>query len=233
MLEQLKRDVCEANLALARNGLVTLTWGNVSGIDRGLGLVAIKPSGVSYASMLPDDMVVVDMDGNVVEGKWRPSSDTPTHLVLYRAFPAVGGVAHTHSPNATAWAQAARPIPDLGTTHADTFHTDVPVTDEIPPEQIRDAYEEATGDSIADVFRRLGIDPVETPAALAVHHGPFTWGATPAKAVENAIVLEAVAGMAAATLALNPSARMNPAMVEKHYMRKHGPGAYYGQGNVR
>lgn len=229
MLEQLKAEVCEANLALVRHGLVLLTWGNVSGIDRGRGLVVIKPSGIDYASMTPADMVVVDLGGKVVEGRWRPSSDTPTHLALYRAFQAAGGVAHTHSPNATAWAQAGRPIPNLGTTHADTFHTDVPVTGEIPADLIRDAYEESTGNSIVAVFRSLGIDPEETPAALAVHHGPFTWGPTPAKAVENAVVLEAVAGMAFATLSINPAASMNADMVEKHYLRKHGPSAYYGQ----
>ena len=174
-------------------------------------------------------MVVVDMDGKVQEGRYRPSSDTPTHLVLYKAFPTIGGVVHTHSAHATAWAQAARPIPNLGTTHADTFHTDVPVTGEIPDDRIRAAYEEATGDTIVETFRRLGIDPDETPAAVAVHHGPFAWGRTVEKAVENAVVLEEVAKIAAITVALNPSAQMNPALVEKHYSRKHGPNAYYGQ----
>ena len=215
MLEELKEKVCAANLALVRHGLVTLTWGNASAIDRAKGLVVIKPSGVDYASMKPEDMVVVDMDGKVQEGRYRPSSDTPTHLVLYKAFPTIGGVVHTHSAHATAWAQAARPIPNLGTTHADTFHTDVPVTGEIPDDR--------------ETFRRLGIDPDETPAAVAVHHGPFTWGRTVEKAVENAVVLEEVAKIAALTVALNPSAQMNPALVEKHYSRKHGPNAYYGQ----
>ena len=229
MLEELKEKVCAANLALVRHGLVTLTWGNASAIDREKGLAVIKPSGVDYASMSPEDMVVVDMDGKVAEGRYRPSSDTPTHLVLYKAFPAIGGVVHTHSAHATAWAQAVRPIPNLGTTHADTFHTDVPVTDEIPDDRIRAAYEEATGDTIVETFRRLGIDPDETPAAIAVHHGPFTWGRTVEKAVENAVVLEEVAKIAALTVALNPSAQMNPALVEKHYSRKHGPNAYYGQ----
>ena len=229
MLEDLKERVCAANLALARERLAVLTWGNASEIDRERGLVVIKPSGVPYDGMKPSDMVVVDLDGAVVEGRFRPSSDTPTHLVLYKAFPSVGGVVHTHSANATAWAQAARPIPNLGTTHADAFHTDVPVTDEIPDDRIRDAYEEATGDSIVAAFRRLGIDPDETPAALAVHHGPFTWGRTVEKAVEHAVTLEAVAEMAAYTLTLNPEAQMNPAMTEKHYSRKHGPAAYYGQ----
>ena len=229
MLEEIKEKVCAANLALVRHGLVTLTWGNASAIDREKGLVVIKPSGVAYDAMSPEDMVVVDLDGNAVEGRYRPSSDTPTHIVLYKAFPSVGGVVHTHSTNATAWAQAARPIPNLGTTHADTFHTDVPLTDQIPDDRIRAAYEEATGDTIVGTFRRLGIDPDETPAALAVHHGPFTWGRTVAKAVENAVVLEEVAKIAAITVSLNPSAQMNPALVEKHYSRKHGPNAYYGQ----
>lgn len=229
MLEELKKKVCEANLALVRHGLVTLTWGNASAIDREKGLVVIKPSGVAYSSMTPEDMVAVDLNGNVVEGRYRPSSDTPTHLVLYRAFPSVGGIVHTHSTYATAWAQAARAIPNLGTTHADTFHTDVPLADEISDDRIRAAYEEATGDTIVETFRRLKIDPDETPAALAVHHGPFTWGRTAEKAVENAVVLEEVAKMAAITVALNPSAQMNSALVEKHYSRKHGPNAYYGQ----
>lgn len=229
MLEELKERVCAANKALVRHGLVTLTWGNASAIDREKGLVVIKPSGVAYDNMSPADMVVVDFSGTVVEGRYRPSSDTPTHLVLYKAFPSVGGVVHTHSRQATAWAQAARAIPNLGTTHADTFHTDVPLTDEISDSRIRDAYEEATGDTIVETFRRLGITPDETPAALAVHHGPFTWGSTVEKAVENAVVLEEVATMAALSLTLNPAARMNPALVEKHYSRKHGPNAYYGQ----
>ena len=230
MLEELKERVCAANLALVRHGLVVLTWGNASAIDRDKGLLVIKPSGVSYDTMKPDDMVVVDMGGKVVEGCFRPSSDTPTHIALYKAFPTVGGVVHTHSACATAWAQSARAIPNLGTTHADVFHTDVPVTDEIPDDRIRDAYEEATGDTIVAAFRRLGIAPDETPAALAVHHGPFAWGPTVEKAVENAVTLEAVAEMAAHTLAISPGARMNPAMTEKHYSRKHGPHAYYGQG---
>ena len=229
MLEELKEKVCAANLALVRHGLVTLTWGNASAIDREKGLVVIKPSGVAYGSMKPGDMVVVDLDGHVVEGRYRPSSDTPTHLVLYKAFSSLGGVVHTHSTHATAWAQAARAIPNLGTTHADTFHTEVPLTDEIPDDRIRAAYEEATGDTIVETFRRLKIDPDETPAVLAVHHGPFTWGRTVEKAVENAVVLEEVAKMAAITAALNPAAQMNPALVEKHYSRKHGPNAYYGQ----
>ena len=229
MLEELKSRVCAANLALVRQGLVVLTWGNASAIDRERGWIVIKPSGVAYDAMKPEDMVVVNLEGAVVEGTGRPSSDTPTHLALYKAFPTIGGVVHTHSTHATAWAQAARPVPLLGTTHADVFHTDVPMTDEIPNERIRDAYEAATGESIVAAFRHLDIDPDETPAALAVHHGPFTWGRTVEKAVEHAVTLEAVAEMAAHTLALNPDALMNSAMTEKHYSRKHGPAAYYGQ----
>ena len=229
MLEELKEKVCAANLALVRHGLVTLTWGNASAIDREKGMLVIKPSGVAYDAMSPSDMVVVDLDGNVVEGQYRPSSDTPTHLVLYKAFPQIGGVVLTHSPHATAWAQAGRPIPNIGTTHADTFHDDVPVTGEIPSDRIRDAYEEATGDVIVETFRRLGLDPVATPGALAIHHGPFTWGRDAADAVEHAVILEEVAKIAALSVALNPAIRMNPDLVEKHYSRKHGPGAYYGQ----
>ena len=229
MLEELKEKVCAANLALARARLAVLTWGNASAIDRARGLVAIKPSGVPYDGMKPSDMVVVDLDGKVVEGTYRPSSDTPTHLVLYRAFPQGGGVVHTHSPHATAWAQAGRPIPNIGTTHADTFHDDVPVTDEIPSDRIRDAYEESTGDTIVATFRRLGLDPVATPAALAVHHGPFTWGRDAADAVEHAVVLEEVAKIASLSVALNPAIQMNQDLIEKHYTRKHGPKAYYGQ----
>ena len=229
MLDDLKERVCAANLALARERLAVLTWGNASEVDRERGLVVIKPSGVPYADMKPSDMVVVDLDGKVVEGRYRPSSDTPTHLVLYRAFPQIGGIVHTHSPHATAWAQAGRAIPNIGTTHADTFYADVPVTGEIPSDCIRAAYEEATGDVIVETFRRLGLDPVATPGALAVHHGPFTWGRDAADAVEHAVILEEVAKIAALSVALNPDIQMNPALIEKHYSRKHGPKAYYGQ----
>ena len=229
MLEALKEKVLQANLLLPKHDLVTFTWGNVSEIDRESGLIVIKPSGVDYDGMKAEDMVVLDLDGKVVEGHYKPSSDTPTHLVLYRAFPQVGGVVHTHSPHATAWAQAGRPIPNIGTTHADTFHDDVPVTDEIPSDRIRDAYEEATGDTIVATFRRLGLDPVATPAALAVHHGPFTWGRDAADAVEHAVVLEEVAKIASLSVALNPAIQMNQDLIEKHYTRKHGPKAYYGQ----
>ena len=229
MLEETKERVCAANLALAREGLAILTWGNASEIDRERGLVVIKPSGVPYDGMKPSDMVVVDLDGKVVEGNYRPSSDTPTHLVLYKAFPSIGGVVHTHSAHATAWAQAGRSIPNIGTTHADTFHDDVPVTGKIPSDRIRDAYEEATGDAVVETIHRLGIDPVATPGALVAHHGPFTWGRDAADAVEHAVILEEVAKIALLSVALNPAIQMNRDLIEKHYSRKHGPKAYYGQ----
>ena len=229
MLEELKAEVCDANLALVRHGLVILTWGNVSAVDRTRGLVVIKPSGVPYDRMTPADMVVVDLNGKVVEGGLRPSSDLPTHLALYRAFPSVGGVVHTHSTSATAWAQACRAIPNIGTTHADHFHAAVPVTGELTAGQIRDDYEGATGDLIVETFAKGGIDPVANPAVLVAHHGPFAWGPNAAKAVENAVALEEVAKMASISFALNPNLRMNPDLIEKHFSRKHGPNAYYGQ----
>ena len=227
MLEELKEKVLKANLDLVKNGLVILTWGNVSAIDREKGLVVIKPSGVSYDTMTAEDMVVVDMDGNVVEGNLRPSSDMPTHLVLYKRFPQIGGVVHTHSTYATAWAQACLPIPNIGTTHADTFHNAVPCTDEIPREMLENAYEAHTGEMIAKAFADM--DPLHTPAALACHHGPFTWGKTADQAVYNAVVLEEVAKMAYISKMLNPQLEMNPDLIEKHYNRKHGANAYYGQ----
>ena len=227
MLEKLKQEVLEANLDLVKNNLVILTWGNVSALDRETGLVVIKPSGVSYDDMKAEDMVVVDLDGNIVEGDLRPSSDTPTHLSIYRNFPEVGGVVHTHSTYATAWAQAGLSIPNIGTTHADTFHQSIPCTDEMTKEQIETAYEAATGDVIADAFE--GMNPMHTPAVLVKHHGPFTWGKNAANAVYNAVVLEEVARMASITVALNPKVEMNPDLVEKHYERKHGANAYYGQ----
>lgn len=227
MLESLKQEVLEANLDLVKRNLVILTWGNVSAIDRATGLVVIKPSGVSYDDMKSEDMVVVDMDGNVVEGDLRPSSDTPTHLAIYRHFAEVGGVVHTHSTYATAWAQAGLPIPNVGTTHADTFYCDIPCTDEMTSEQIATAYEAATGDVIADAFE--GKNPMHTPAVLVKHHGPFTWGKSAADAVHNAVVLEEVARMASITVTLNPKVEMNGDLVEKHYERKHGANAYYGQ----
>ena len=227
MLEKLKQEVLAANLDLVKNNLVILTWGNVSALDRETGLVVIKPSGVSYDDMKAEDMVVVDLDGNIVEGDLRPSSDTPTHLAIYRHFPEVGGVVHTHSTYATAWAQAGLPIPNIGTTHADTFHQAVPCTEEMSKEQIEAAYEAATGDVIAEAFE--GMNPMHTPAVLVKHHGPFTWGKSAANAVYNAVVLEEVARMASITVALNPNVVMNQDLIEKHYERKHGANAYYGQ----
>jgi len=227
MLEHVKQEVLRANLDLVKRNLVILTWGNVSAIDRQTGLVVIKPSGVEYDNMKAEDMVVVDLDGNVVEGRLRPSSDTPTHLAIYRYFPEVGGVVHTHSTYATAWAQAGLSIPNIGTTHADTFHCDIPCTEEMSREQITMAYEAATGDIIADAF--VGKDPMHTPAVLVKHHGPFTWGKSADEAVYNAVVLEEVARMASITVALNPKVEMNADLIEKHYERKHGANAYYGQ----
>lgn len=227
MLENLKQEVLKANLDLVKHNLVILTWGNASAIDRESGLVVIKPSGVGYDEMKAEDMVVVDLDGNVIEGTLRPSSDTPTHLAIYRHFPETGGVVHTHSTYATAWAQAGLSIPNIGTTHADTFHCDIPCTKEMSSRQIAEAYEASTGDIIADTFE--GMDPMHTPAVLVRHHGPFTWGRNAADAVHNAVVLEEVARMASITIALNPKVKMNPELVEKHYERKHGANAYYGQ----
>ena len=227
MLESLKQEVLEANLDLVKRNLVILTWGNVSAIDRATGLVVIKPSGVEYDNMKAEDMVVVDLDGNVVEGNLRPSSDTPTHLAIYRHFPEVGGVVHTHSTYATAWSQAGLDIPNIGTTHADTFHRNIPCTNEMSKEQIDSAYEASTGDIIAEAFE--GINPMHTPAVLVRHHGPFTWGKSADDAVHNAVVLEEVAKMASISVALNPNIEMNNDLIEKHYNRKHGANAYYGQ----
>ena len=228
MLEPLKHEVCEANLALQRSGLVILTWGNVSGLDPETKLVAIKPSGVSYDDMQPDQMVIVDLDGAVVEGDLRPSSDTPTHLELYRRFEGVRGVAHTHSSCATAWAQARRGLPCYGTTHADTFYGEVPVTGHLSPEQLAGDYELETGKAIVEAFR--GKNPLERPGVLVASHGPFTWGPSAAKAVEHSIVLEQVALMGLMTQALWPEAvPMGCGLLDKHFLRKHGAGAYYGQ----
>ena len=227
MLEQLKKEVCDANLALVRHGLVILTWGNVSAIDRKTGLVVIKPSGVSYDDMRPEDMVVVDLEGNIVDGTLRPSSDTPTHLEIYKAFSDVGAVVHTHSTYATAWAQACRSIPNIGTTHADHFHLDIPCTNEMSKEQIERSYEAETGVSIVEAFE--GKEPMHTPAVLVAHHGPFTWGKNAAAAVQNSVVLEQVAKMASISVALNQQIEMNQNLIEKHYNRKHGKNAYYGQ----
>lgn len=242
MLEELKKEVCEANLLLPAYGLVTFTWGNVSAIDRGENLVVIKPSGVSYEEMKPEDMVVVDLEGNVIEGALRPSSDTPTHLELYKAFPEIGGIVHTHSRWATSFAQAGIPLTALGTTHADTFYGDVPVTRMLTEEEINGtsetenggksdnrSYEKATGTVIVECFQDK--DPMAVPAVLVKSHGPFTWGKDGKEAVHNAVVLEEVAFMAYHALQLNPSAERIPqTILDKHYYRKHGAGAYYGQG---
>ena len=227
MLELLKEKVCEANLELVKHGLVIFTWGNVSAIDRATGLVVIKPSGVSYDNMKPSDMVVVDLDGKVVEGTLRPSSDTPTHVVLYRAFPEIGGVVHTHSTYATAWAQAGLGIPNIGTTHADYFHHDIPCTADMTEAEVKGNYEWETGNVIVKRFE--GMNPNDTPGVLVKNHGPFTWGKDAAEAVHNAVVLEQVAKMAFIAKSVNPNLTMNPLLIEKHYSRKHGPGAYYGQ----
>ena len=228
MLEKLKEEVCRANLELVGHGLVIFTWGNVSGIDREKGLVVIKPSGVSYDNMKPEDMVIVDLNsGKVVEGNLKPSSDTPTHLVLYRAFPEIGGVVHTHSTYATAWAQAGKDLPNIGTTHADYFHDAVPCTRLLNEKEVKGDYELETGNVIVERFK--DINPVHTPGVLVTNHGPFTWGKTPHEAVHNAVVLEQVAKMAFIAFSVNPELTMNPLLVEKHFNRKHGPNAYYGQ----
>lgn len=227
MLEELKAKVCQANLDLVKHGLVIFTWGNVSAIDRKSGLVVIKPSGVSYDGMKPEDMVVVDLDGKIVEGSLRPSSDTPTHLVLYKAFSGIGGVVHTHSTYATAWAQAGIDLPNIGTTHADYFHDAVPCTPDMTREEVMGDYELETGNVIVRRFE--GLNPVHTPGVLVKNHGPFSWGKDAAEAVHNAVVLEQVAKMASIAYSVNPSLTMNPLLIEKHFSRKHGPGAYYGQ----
>lgn len=231
MLEKLKQSVYEANMELPRRGLVTYTWGNVSGIDREKGLVVIKPSGVRYEELTPDKLVVLDLDGKVVEGELNPSSDTKTHLVLYRKFPALGGVVHTHSPCAVAWAQAGRDIPCYGTTHADYFYGPVPCARALTPEEIDEDYERNTGRVIVEEFRARGIEPAHVPAVICRSHGPFAWGADAAEAVYHAAVLEEVAHMALLTLAVDADAMSAPQhLQDKHFMRKHGPQAYYGQG---
>ena len=229
MLENLKKQVCEANLMLVSEGLVVHTFGNVSGVDRKSGMMVIKPSGVSYDTLAPEQMVVVALaDGRVAEGKLRPSSDTPTHLELYRAYAQVGGVVHTHSPFATAWAQAGRDLPAYGTTHADYFHGPVPCTRPLRAAEIQGEYEANTGKVIVE--RMAGIDPLDMPAILVSGHGPFTWGPAAADAVHNAAMLEYLAGMAAQTERLNPSAApVTQELLDKHFFRKHGPGKYYGQ----
>ena len=229
MLEELKEKVFQANLDLVKHNLVIFTWGNVSAIDREKGLVVIKPSGVSYDTMKASDMVVVDLhNGKVVEGDLNPSSDTPTHLVLYRAFPEIGGVVHTHSTYATAWAQAGRHIPNIGTTHADYFHDDIPCTADMTADQMAE-YEYHTGVVIVNRISSGNINPVHTPGVLVKNHGPFSWGKDADQAVYNAVVMEQVAKMAFISLSVNPDTTMNPLLVEKHFSRKHGPNAYYGQ----
>ena len=232
MLQTLKEQVWEANLDLVRQGLVIQTWGNVSGLDRPKGLVVIKPSGVSYDEMRPRDMVVVDLQsGRVVEGKLRPSSDTDTHLVLYRAFSGVAGIVHTHSLYATAWAQSCRPVPALGTTHADYFHGAVPCTRLLKPREIQADYEVNTGYVIVETFKKR--DPLSCPAVLVASHGPFAWGKSVAEAVHNAVVLEHVVRLAGETMRILPSPRsMQQPLLNKHFFRKHGPGAYYGQNSA-
>ena len=231
MLEELKRIVCEANLLLPKHGLVTFTWGNVSGIDRESGLFVIKPSGVDYDKLTPDDMVVVDLDGKRVEGRYNPSSDTETHRILYKAFPNAGGIVHTHSPWATSWAQAGRGIPCYGTTHADYMYGTIPCVRNLTKEEIDEGYEMNTGVLIADYFKENGLDYEAVPAVLCKNHGPFTWGTDPHNAVHNAVVLEEVAKMAARCEMINPRVQPAPQVLQdKHYYRKHGANAYYGQG---
>ena len=230
MLEELKEKVCKANLELPRYGLVTFTWGNVSGVDRERGLMVIKPSGVDYEGMVPEDMVVVSlMTGETVEGKWKPSSDTDTHVALYNAFPNIGSVVHTHSRWATSFAQAGKGIPAYGTTHGDYFYGEIPCTRKMTPEEIAGRYEFETGNVIVETFANRSADDI--PAVLVNSHGPFTWGKDPGNAVHNAVVLEELAFMAFHTAAMNPEiCPMQQELLDKHYLRKHGKNAYYGQG---
>ena len=228
MLEELKKTVCEANLLLPKHGLVTFTWGNVSGIDREKGLVVIKPSGVPYDGMQPEDMVVVDLDGKLVEGKWKPSSDTPTHVVLYKAFPECGGIVHTHSRWATTFAQAKKEISTMGTTHADYFYGAIPCTRPMTDREIRGEYEKETGNVIVETFADR--NPADIPGVVVCSHGPFAWGTDPMNAVHNAVVMEEVAFMNWHAMVLNPElGPMQQTLLDKHYLRKHGKNAYYGQ----
>lgn len=225
--KELKEVVWQTNLDLVKHGLVIFTWGNVSAIDRNEGIVAIKPSGISYDDMKPADMVLLDIEGNVVEGKWKPSSDTATHLALYRAFEGIGGVVHTHSTFATSWAQAGCDIPNIGTTHADYFSQAIPCTRSMTEAEVKGDYELETGNVIIERFQ--GINPVHVPGVLVKNHGPFSWGKDAHDAVHNAVVMEQVAKMAYVAYSVNPQLTMNPLLIEKHFMRKHGPNAYYGQ----
>lgn len=230
MLENLKKDVYEANIDLPKHGLVKYTWGNVSAFDKESGLFVIKPSGVNYEDLAPEDMVVVDLENNVIEGKMNPSSDTPTHAVLYAAFPEIGGIVHTHSTWATIWAQSGLDCPAMGTTHADTFYGTVPCARYLTDEEINSAYEHETGNVIAETFQQRGIDPMQVPGVMLHGHGPFTWGKDAQGAVMNAVVLEEVCKMNYFTRALNSYATNLPQNVlDKHYLRKHGVNAYYGQ----
>ena len=229
-LETLKEQVCRANLELPRRGLVTYTWGNVSGIDRERGLVVIKPSGVAYEELTPDKLVVLDLAGNRVAGTLNPSSDTKTHLELYKAFPALGGIVHTHSTYAVAWAQAGRDLPCYGTTHADSFYGPVPCTRHLTQAELDEDYEKNTGKVIVETFAGRGLDPVAVPGVLCRSHGPFTWGKDAKEAVYHAVVLEEIAKMALFTCQIDPNAAPAPQnLQDKHYLRKHGPDAYYGQ----
>lgn len=228
MLEELKKSVLKANLELPKKGLITYTWGNVSGIDREKNLVVIKPSGVPYADLKLEDLVVVDLDGNIIEGSLNPSSDTPTHLVIYRNFKEVGGIVHTHSRWATLWAQSGRGIPALGTTHADYFYGEIPCTRKMTTEEIQGEYEEETGNVIVETFK--DINPIYVPGVLINNHGPFTWGKDADEAVHNSVVLEEVSMMAFHTCSLTPGIHpINQALLDKHFLRKHGANAYYGQ----
>ena len=232
MLDELKKQVCDANLKLVQLGLVLFTWGNVSAIDKSEGLVVIKPSGVSYRTMKYTDMTVVDLEGNVVEGAYRPSSDTPTHIEIYKSCD-VGAVVHTHSKWATIWAQAGKSVPFLGTTHADNFYGNIPITRALTDNEIKGEYEKKTGNVIMETFRTKNIDPLSIPAVLVNNHGPFTWGDTPEKAVENAAVLEYISEMAYYTLDMNNETKMKLTLLDKHFLRKHGENAYYGQHEKR
>lgn len=227
MLDVLKKEVFDANIELVKHGLVIFTWGNVSAIDRTMGLVVIKPSGVSYDNMKAEDMVVVDLDGNIIEGKLKPSSDTATHLALYNAFSSIGGIVHTHSTYATAWAQAGCDLPSIGTTHADYFSDDIPCTRDMTQEEVEGAYELETGNVIIERFK--GLHPDHIPGVLVKNHGPFSWGKNASDAVHNAVVMEQVGKMAYIAYGINPHLTMNEELKKKHFLRKHGPDAYYGQ----